>query len=485
MKKLITLILFTGLVSLPAADLVKVSVTITNTPIATETLIVNGSTRTWVSSVTTPATEVLIGADEIDSNDNLFEHIAATLFTSQMTLSELNPTNIVITFLPGATVTSSVTGSWATLAQTTNTTTTATTIRVPQTVEASTVRTNAMTLLVTGLEDYSQNLFSQSAGLLAEYVSLEGSQSVSNKAIYASTFDDPITTNLVNNGNAISSPGTGTTSEQFGSGADASGLFSLSVGFGSLAADTVSVAIGNGANATNYAAVALGYLAAAHGGSSMSIGNAALTQNTNSIAIGELSQSSYDNAIAIGNGVATTAADQIRLGSSTHDVVIPGTLTVTLGMTNSTLGGITMTDFSDGVWTDGGATNLVITNMTSHEALEVVGDIAYNKADHTTLATGNNAGIDFGEVVFAKIASGPGGAFTINGIANGRDGKMYIVYNDSGQAMTIADESGVEAVAANRLVTMTGADIVTSGDAAFTIVYDSGQSRWIVVNTED
>ena len=485
MRKLIALLLFSGLVSLPAADLVKVSITITNTPSAAETLIVNGSTRTWVASVSTPASEILIGSDEIDSNDNLLEQLASTLFTSQMSLSELNPTNTTITFLPTATVTSSVTGTWATLAQTTNTTTTATVIRVPQTVEASAVRTNAMTLLVTGLEDYAQNLFSQSAGLLAEYVSLEGSQSVSNKAVYASTFDDPITTNLVNNGNAISSPGTGTSSEQFGTGADASGWGSLSVGFGASSPDIVSVAIGTGANATNYAAVAFGYLASAHGGASMSIGNAALTQNTNSIAIGAAAQSSYDNAIAIGNAVTTTAADQIRLGGSSHDVVIPGTLTVTLGMTNSTLGGITMTDFSDGVWTDGGATNLVVTNMTSHEALEMVGDIAYNKADHTSLATGNNAGIDFGEVVFAKIASGPAGAFTINGIANGRDGKMYIVYNDSGQNMTIANESGVEGTAANRLVTMTGADVVTTGDSAMTIIYDSTQSRWIVVNTED
>jgi trimeric autotransporter adhesin len=93
---------------------------------------------------------------------------------------------------------------------------------------------------------------------------------------------------------------------------------------------------GNGARASGTAAIALG------GGNGALAG--ANASGTSAVALGQGAGASHNYATAIGNGAATTAANQIRLGTSSEDVNIPGTLTLSGGaVTPSTWVGYTPT----------------------------------------------------------------------------------------------------------------------------------------------
>jgi len=107
-------------------------------------------------------------------------------------------------------------------------------------------------------------------------------------------------------------------------------------------------------------------------------------------------------------------------------------------------------------------------------------DVAFSRYPITSLATGNNAGVVVSTNVFIEVG-GPSGAFTINGIANGRDGKLIYIINQTGQDMTIAHQSGTDPVAANRIITMTGADRATTGNGAATLIYSGAASRWLLI----
>jgi hypothetical protein len=125
-----------------------------------------------------------------------------------------------------------------------------------------------------------------------------------------------------------------------------------------------------------------------------------------------------------------------------------------------------------------------ITRATLTEENYSTGIFGHTRANNTSLANGNNAGVDFGEKVYVKLKAGPTGAFAICGIDGGADGRMLIIDNSIAQNMTIANDSGVEPVAANRIYTRTGSDVVTTGQGVVTLIYDSEDSRWILVSVQ-
>lgn len=69
-------------------------------------------------------------------------------------------------------------------------------------------------------------------------------------------------------------------------------------------------------------------------------------------------------------------------------------------------------------------------------------------------------------------------ATTIQGIANGAPGRIIKIYNATGQNMTISHENGT-ASATDRITTMTGADVVTTGNGCAELIYDDDADRWI------
>lgn len=78
--------------------------------------------------------------------------------------------------------------------------------------------------------------------------------------------------------------------------------------------------------------------------------------------------------------------------------------------------------------------------------------------------------------------TGPTGVFTISGLTGGVDGRMIRLYNSVAFALTITNDA--TSTAANRFLTLTGADITTTTQGAFTFVYSGTASRWIQVGNQ-
>ena len=81
--------------------------------------------------------------------------------------------------------------------------------------------------------------------------------------------------------------------------------------------------------------------------------------------------------------------------------------------------------------------------------------------------------------------AGPTGAFTISGLARSggnADGSVIRLYNSVAFALTITNDA--TSTAANRFLTLTGADVTTTTQGAFTFIYSSTASRWIQISNQ-
>ena len=98
-----------------------------------------------------------------------------------------------------------------------------------------------------------------------------------------------------------------------------------------------------------------------------------------------------------------------------------------------------------------------------------------------TASNGANNNIDIDEIRFVRI-SGPTAAFSISGVTAGINGKEVYLYNSTGQDMTITNDA--TSTAANRILTLTGADVVLTGTSVARIIYNLTDARWILVGTQ-
>jgi hypothetical protein len=116
--------------------------------------------------------------------------------------------------------------------------------------------------------------------------------------------------------------------------------------------------------------------------------------------------------------------------------------------------------------------------------LDVAGAICtrrFDDASITSAATYNNVSFNTGSNSFVKL-NAISGAVTITGITNGVDGLHLWIYNPSANNVTLAHESA-SSTAANRIRTNTGSNVATTGEGTFHLIYDTGQSRWILDST--
>lgn len=124
-------------------------------------------------------------------------------------------------------------------------------------------------------------------------------------ASYEFSINDVAKMTLASDG-SLSVPGSGGSSERFGSGSNAT--------------NTACLAIGNIAQATGSMAIAIGFNTTATGTQCIAIGNSASATGTagaaNSIAIGQSASTGFDSVIVLGTSSAGTAANQFVLGSA-------------------------------------------------------------------------------------------------------------------------------------------------------------------------
>jgi hypothetical protein len=131
--------------------------------------------------------------------------------------------------------------------------------------------------------------------------------------------------------------------------------------------------------------------------------------------------------------------------------------------------------------TAGRSSVYIYTGSPSTEALRVnevqqvimSGAMASNRADVASAATitALSSAKSFIKLTGSTITS-------LQGIQLGVDGQRLTLVNLTGQNLTIAHENA-GATAANRITTMTGADVTTTANGAAEFIYDTGSSRWI------
>lgn len=129
-------------------------------------------------------------------------------------------------------------------------------------------------------------------------------------------------------------------------------------------------------------------------------------------------------------------------------------------------------------------TRLGINTTTPSTKLDLNGDIAMRE-NSITLGNGNNNNVSVGNYSFIRI-SGPTAAFTITGIAGGQNGRVLVLYNDSGQPMTINHLDNTNSNNGNLIRTKTGNAYTTPGGSGYDVVsmiYSAAGNRWIITST--
>jgi hypothetical protein len=99
------------------------------------------------------------------------------------------------------------------------------------------------------------------------------------------------------------------------------------------------------------------------------------------------------------------------------------------------------------------------------------------KAD-LTLVNGANANVELPSVARYLRITGPSGAFSMSGFADGYEGKRLVLYNDTAQTLTITNDA--TSTAANRILTLTGADVSINGPGLAFFIYSVDELRWLL-----
>jgi hypothetical protein len=122
----------------------------------------------------------------------------------------------------------------------------------------------------------------------------------------------------------------------------------------------------------------------------------------------------------------------------------------------------------------------VETRLRSSESF-LDNEVRLFKAD-LTLVNGANSDIELPSVARFLRLTGPSGAFSITGFQSGYEAKRLIIFNDSGQTVTLTNNA--TSVAANRLLTLTGGDVALPDLSLFEFIYCLDEQRWLLRNRQ-
>lgn len=179
--------------------------------------------------------------------------------------------------------------------------------------------------------------------------------------------------------------------------------------------------------------------------------------------------------------VEGTVVDETDWNSTLDDLEAALTESVYTGGLGSSDNKLLRTDGTDTKKAQGsGITVDDSANMSGVVGLSMAGGLAL-VGDGLTLANGANSDITLPVATFVSI-TGPTGSFSISGFASPTSGRMLILYNSTAQNMTITNDA--TSTAANRILTLTGADVALTGTSIVTLIYSSVSSRWIMVSTQ-
>jgi hypothetical protein len=128
--------------------------------------------------------------------------------------------------------------------------------------------------------------------------------------------------------------------------------------------------------------------------------------------------------------------------------------------------------------------NVGISTSTPNTKLDVNGDIALRCAA-LPLVNGANNDVNLltTEMSYYRI-TGPGAAASITGMTGGYDGRIVVLFNGSGQYITLAHQNAGSS-ATNRLLLKGASDFVIAPNDVITFIYNATDSRWIELSTSN
>lgn len=112
--------------------------------------------------------------------------------------------------------------------------------------------------------------------------------------------------------------------------------------------------------------------------------------------------------------------------------------------------------------------------------------VIYPRRGVGTIAAGANAAVPLGTNVWCEL-SGNTSAATLAGLDGqpNADGDFKLITYNEAYELTVANESGLEPVPANRILTPTGGDIESAGPCALSFIYSSAAGRWRLLQMYD
>lgn len=422
MKKILSALLFLLCVSCSslAGQRITATITVTNTPSDGDTIAINSDTRTFRTSPSDTATEITIGSDIGENATNLFNQFSGTRFTT-LQLNRSGTNGVTLAGIVDQAMSVSISGTWGEYSLSTNSITSAAAITTPASAYPSqSVATNTYSKVVSDLEAYSTNALSEGTTLVENLVQIASDQAITGAKTFtgANTYSNAVFMHF--NGSSSLTLTNGLLFTQV-SGASANDYYLIEPdGFGY---PSLLDASGNAPTDLPDSLAGL------------------ITYNQLILFFPQLGGffSHPTNSWTAYNKFDWASANTLVSSNST---IYAGQITANLTNTTAYAGGAAITTIS-------------------------------------SLTTGNNAGVDTTGYRLVKLTAGPAGAFSICGLAGGGVRELDI-YNNTGQNMTIAHQSGVEPVSTNRIVSLTGADQTTTGDGWAHLVYDTTASRWIL-----
>ena len=124
-----------------------------------------------------------------------------------------------------------------------------------------------------------------------------------------------------------------------------------------------------------------------------------------------------------------------------------------------------------------------IGTLNSTLALANSAKLKFQHLNDTAITGAGNHTLNPSNAVFVKLAA-LSAAGNLSGISGGEDGRFLILYNpttNTSNDLTIKHDDS-NATAANRIYTMTGADVVVDARGSAMLIYDAEANRWVVIS---
>lgn len=464
-----------------AQNYVTITAWFTNAPATGDTFVRNGATATWTNGPINSTSFIQTNGPN-GSATNLWRFLGAN---NSAFYTRMGSSTSVVVSASGLTI--AVTGSGVGLTTNTAVPTNNVVVTVPLHNHAETNRTNIANWLVTGIDTNASVAFRETATALSNHLSLGQVQVSSNKTfthslVSQSTNSQTVTTNSPR-GNFTNLWAQSARVFNFtGNGTNGGATYNPTNYNGQIDGahiQSIKVVFDNGFYATNQSGI---FFYAATNGAILSkivadtTGYPSLT-DTNATAI-DFSADPEDRYILNFKSARGIFPNKTTYGSTFSNY-----------WTTTNVFATAFQVFQQGITATGSVLSastsygLTTSNNVFRGTNVINGRIDFTSRANTSLADGNNSGVVLGTNVYVRL-SGHSAACTNAGFVAEQDGSFHILeFDNPVNNLTILNNSGLDAAAANRITTGTGGDLnFTNNPVIIQVIYNATAARWRLVN---